>query len=311
MTETSSSGNAASTSAAGGPDYLSYFCLVLLSICLGSTFLFQRYALEGMTALEAGSFRIIFGAACLLPAALIAGQPLPKTGRMWSWAAFNGLVGVFLPFNMTMWALIYVPTSIAAIIYSVIPLIVLALSRLFLGVYISARKWFGLLLGAVGLIILTMIGESPSQILQGDLLPKFAVLVSAVLLAFSGIAIRQMPKSPPIAAMAAALMVAALFALIALAIAGLSSDIPVEAFAAIAAAGIFSTALGQTLRFFLLRRRGPVFVAPNAYLAAFVATVLGVVFLGEPITLALVVGFTVILIGLIIAQDGTGNMQSV
>ena len=74
---------------------------------------------------------------------------------------------------------------------------------------------------------------------------------------------------------------------------------------------MFSTALGQTLRFFLLRRRGPVFVAPNAYLAAFVATLLGVVFLGEPITPALVFGFAVILVGLIVAQDGTGNMSSV
>lgn len=311
MTETPNSSDAASPAATGGSDYLSYFFLVLLSVCLGSTFFFQHFALAGMTAFEAGSLRIIFGAACLLPAAVIAGQPLPKTTKMWSWAAFNGLVGVFIPFNLTMWALMFVPTSTAAIIYSVIPLIVLALSRLMLGVHISGRKWIGLFLGAVGLIILTVGGESPEHLLQGDLLPKLGVLTSATFLAFSGIAIRQMPKSPPIASMAAALAIAAGLSIAVLLFVGLSEGIPIEAIAAIAAAGVFSTALGQTIRFFLLRRRGPVFIAPNAYLAAFVATVLGIAFLGEPMTLVLVLGFAVILLGLIIAQDGTGNMASV
>ena len=319
MTGSPSNGNAAAGSPLpsqpspppAGPDYLSIFCLALLSLCLGSTFLFQRFALAGMTALEAGAFRMIFGAACLLPAALIVGQRLPRTVQMWSWAAFNGLIGIFIPFTLTIWALIYVPTSIAASIYSVIPLIVLALSKLVLGVHISRRKWFGLLLGAVGLMILTLEGKSVATLIEGDWVPKLAVLVSAVFIAFSGIAIRKMPKSPPIAAMAAALAVAALFSLLVLSFAGLNEAIPLEAILAIAAAGVFSTALGQTIRFFLLRRRGPVFIAPTAYLAAFVATVLGVLILNEPITLALVFGFSVILVGLIIAQDGTGNMGAV
>ena len=294
-----------------GPDYLSYLLLVLLSCSFGSTFLFQSIALQDMTALEAGCFRIIFGVAFLLPAALIAGQGLPRTAKLWRWATFNGLVGFFLPFNLTTWALLYVPTSIAATIYSVIPLIILALSRLFLGVHISGRKWFGLLLGAAGLAVLTLIGDSNAAPIQGHLVPKLAILVSAVMIALSGIAIRQMPKSPPLSAMAAALMVAAVFSGLALAFTGISDSISVPAIAAIAAAGLFSTAIGQTIRFILLRRRGPVFVAPNAYLAAFAATVLGVLLLGEPVTVTLVVGFIVILVGLVIAQDGTGNMNQV
>lgn len=308
MNETPSHRVAASSAR---PDYVSYLGLAFMAMAFGSTFLFQRIALDGMSALEAGSFRIIFGAAFLLPATFIARQPLPKTARLWSWAAFNGLVGIFIPFNMAMWALLYVPTSIAATIYSVIPLIVLALSRLFLGVYISKRKWIGLLLGAVGLMVLTLLGDSSAQLIQGDLLPKFVILVSAVLIAISGIAIRQMPKSPPISAMAAAVSIAALASIVALSILGLSEVISAKALVAIAAAGLISTAMGQTVRFFLLRRRGPVFIAPNAYLAAFVATVLGVLFLAEPVTYALVIGFGVILLGLVIAQDGTGNMTSV
>jgi drug/metabolite transporter (DMT)-like permease len=308
MTETPSAATAVPQT---GPDYLSYILLALLACSFGSTFLFQSIALRDLGPLETGSLRIIFGAAFLLPATFIAGQGLPRTAKLWSWATFNGLIGFFIPFNLTTWSLLYVPTSIAATIYSVIPLIILALSRLFLGVHISGRKWLGLLLGAVGLSILTLLGGSNSQPIQGDLLPKLAILISAVLIAVSGIAIRQMPKSPPLSAMAAALLIAAVSSAIAMAFTGFSDSISTQALVAIAAAGLFSTAIGQTIRFILLRRRGPVFVAPNAYLAAFAATVLGVLLLGEPVTLTLVVGFIVILVGLTIAQDGTGNMGQV
>ena len=80
--------------------------------------------------------------------------------------------------------------------------------------------------------------------LQGNLLAKFAILVSAMMVAMSGIAIRFMPKSPPMSAMAAALSIAAVLSIGALLFAGLSSSISYHALAAIAAAGLFSTAMG-------------------------------------------------------------------
>ena len=308
----------APTASSADPDYFSYFCLVCLAICLGSTFLFQFYALKGMNAPAAGGLRLVFCAAALVPAALIAGHGLPRDRVSWSWAGFNGLIGFFLPFNLTIWALQYVETGVAAVIYSVIPLFVLALSRLVLGVNISARKWFGLALGTLGLVILSLpsgsvVGgaETPNSWFGLALLAKFVVMISTVMLAMASIAIRKMPPTPPLAAMAAASLVAAGFSLPILVYAIPSSQMTANAIAAIAAAGIFSTALGQTIRYFLVRRTGPVFIAPTAYLAAGVATILGVVFLDEAVTLILLVGFAVILLGLIIAQDGTGKMEQV
>ncbi len=294
-----------------GKDFFSYFCLITLSICLGSTFFLQSLALQDMSPLYAGSLRLIFCAAALVPAALIAGQELPRTKTLWTWAAFNGLVGFFLPFNLTIWALQFIDTSISAVIYSVIPLMVLGMSRLVLGVHITVRKWVGLLLGTAGLVVLALPGGDAGQIVGGSLLAKLVVMISAVLLAAASVAIRKMPASPPLAAMAAASLIAAVFSLPVLAIESAGSEIKPLSFAAIAAAGVISTALGQTLRYFLVRRRGPVFLAPNAYLAAFVATVLGIVYLAEPITYALVIGFTVILVGLVIAQDGSGKMTQI
>ena len=300
MTDASASGN----------DYLSYFCLAVLSVCLGATFFFQSYALQDMSPPVAGALRILFCAAVLVPAAVVSGQKLPRTPSMWSWAALIGLLGLFLPFNLTIWAQQYVDTSVIAVIYAVIPLIVLFLSRLLLGVLITARKWFGVLLGSMGLVALAL-PESEGHLLDGDFLAKLAILGSTVMLAGAGIAIRKMPPLPPLAAMAAASIVSTLLSLPILAYSAPAIELKPLSLGAIIAAGVFSTAIGQTLRFFLVRRRGPVFIAPVAYLAAFVSTVLGVAFLNEPITATLVFGFVIILAGLMIAQDGSGKMASI
>lgn len=294
-----------------GNDFFNYFCLVSLSFCLGTTFILQIFALQDMSPLMAGTLRLAFCAAALVPAAFIAGHNLPTTRTLWLWATFNGLIGFYLPFNLTIWALQYVDTSVAAVIYSVIPLMVLAMSRLFLGVHITVRKWLGLVLGTTGLVVLALPDGMEGQIVDGDLFAKLVIMLSAASLAVAGIAIRKMPASPPLGAMAAASLVAAVLSLPVLAFEKSVLDIPPVSLAAIAVAGIVSTGLGQTLRFFLVRRRGPVFIAPNAYLAAFVATILGVAFLGEPITYTLVIGFSIILFGLIIAQDGSGKMDQI
>ncbi|MEP1205768.1 MAG: DMT family transporter [Rhizobiaceae bacterium] len=306
----------APTAQAQGSDLFNYLCLVSLSACLGSTFWLQSIALQDMSPLTAGALRLTFCAFALVPAAIIAGQKLPRSRVMWGWAGFNGLVGFFLPFNLTIWAQQYIETSIAAVIYSVIPLLVLAMSRLLLGVHITARKWLGLMLGTIGLVVLALPEDASSgsgiQLLDGSLFAKLVVLASAMMLAMSSVAMRKMPPTQPLAAMAAASIVGALLSLPVLAFSlPAASGIHPVSLAAIAAAGIFSTALGQTLRFFLVRRRGPVFIAPNAYLAAFFATVLGIALLGEPISFTLVIGFCVILFGLIIAQDGTGKMTQI
>jgi drug/metabolite transporter (DMT)-like permease len=90
-----------------GNDFFNYFCLVSLSFCLGTTFILQIFALQDMSPLMAGTLRLAFCAAALVPAAFIAGHNLPTTRTLWLWATFNGLIGFYLPFNLTAngWAL--------------------------------------------------------------------------------------------------------------------------------------------------------------------------------------------------------------
>ena len=78
---------------------------------------------------------------------------------------------------------------------------------------------------------------------------------------------------------------------------------------ALLAVGLFSTALGQFLRFTIIRRRGPVFLAPNGFLSTMVAVVLAVFLLDEAMTAQTWIAFAIMFAGLVIASDGSGHMK--
>mgnify|MGYP007004941847 CR=1 FL=1 len=61
---------------------------------------------------------------------------------------------------------------------------------------------------------------------------------------------------------------------------------------------ILSTTIAYSLRFFLIRRRGPVFLAPNAYVGVILVNVFGVAVLGDAITMAMIIAFPLIVLGL-------------
>jgi drug/metabolite transporter (DMT)-like permease len=74
---------------------------------------------------------------------------------------------------------------------------------------------------------------------------------------------------------------------------------------------IFSTAVAYSIRFFLVRRKGPVFLAPNAYFSIILTNVFGVLLLGDVITTPMKIAFVLIIFGLYLARDRSGYMKQV
>jgi drug/metabolite transporter (DMT)-like permease len=65
---------------------------------------------------------------------------------------------------------------------------------------------------------------------------------------------------------------------------------------------VIATALGTLLRGILIRREGAIFTSINAYIIPVNASIIGVLFLGETISLANIAAFCLIVIGLLIAR---------
>ena len=252
---------------------------------------------------------MIIAAMFMVPVALLTGHGLPRTATLWVWCSGIGIVGLLLPFLLVVWAQGYVPSSVAASYFATVPLLILLFSRVFLGTSISPRKWIGLLIGSGGLVVLSGPGTTALEASQSLIWPRIALLLCCFILAGTAIVMRQMPKAPPIQTTAGALLAAGITSL-PIAFFEIPRELPpTTSLLGLLGVGIISTGLGGLIRYWLIRRKGPVFITPNGYLAAMVAVVIGVVVLGEALSLATILGLVIIIAGLLISTDGSGQMS--
>ena len=292
-------------------DLISYLGLGLLALCFGSAFLFTSMALSGLSVAATGAARIVVAALFLVPLSLATGDGLPRSRKGWVWSAVFGLVAWVLPFTLLVWAQTRIPTNILGAFFAAVPLMILFLSRIFLKTPVSLRKWFGLAIGSVGLVLLAGPGTLSQLGTGGEYLAQFATLLATLGFAAGAILIRMMPSPSAMQATAGAASASAIMALPVLIIELPNASLNAPTVLGVLGVGVISTGIGQFLRFFLIRRRGPIFITPNGYLAAIVTGFFGWAFLGENPTLSAIVSFAVILAGLIIASDGTGRMKQV
>lgn len=292
-------------------DFLSYGVLGCLALCFGSAFFFTALAMDGISVSGTGAARVVISALFLVPLAFATGDGLPGSVWAWLWMTAYSLASWVLPFFLLVWAQTRVPTNILGAYFAAIPLLVLFFSWIFLRVQVSKRKWMGLLVGSIGLVLLAGPGTMSQIGGQSDLLAQAAVLAAVSGFAIGAIMIRVMPAKSSIQLVSGASLAGAIMVLPVLAIEIRTATLTTTAVTGILWLGIVSTALGQYLRIFLIRRRGPLFVLPNGYMAAMVTALLGVAFLGESLTASAVAAFGVIILGLTIASDGTGRMGQV
>lgn len=292
-------------------DVVAYAALLAMVLSTGSTFLFIVLALEGFSAMATASWRLIIGALFLVGVAFAIGEGLPRNGRIWAWAALFGFINYLVPAVTLSWAQQFLPTNVAGAYYASIPLMLLVMSAVFFGVKITWRKGLGLVIGSAGLVLLAGPGTGSQLGGQVPVLPQMAIFLSCICLALTGILARIIPKVAPMQLSAAAALVAAVPFVPVAAMTLPDTPPPGSAIAGLIAAGVISSGVAHFARFFLIRRKGPVFVTPNAYLAAIWTAFLGVSVLGETLTPPTLIALGIVLSGVVVAQDGSGKMKAV
>lgn len=291
-------------------DLGAYTTLVILSLVWGSTFLLTDIALDAFSPVQITILRFTIGALAISPLLMTSGQWRPLKRIDWAWFASLGLFGHALPFWVIAWAQQFVPSSLAAIFLSTVPLFVLILARTVLKERVSIGKWIGFSIGFAGLVIL--IGPSALSGVGEHLLAQLGLLAACFLFACSSMILRRMPATPPIQTTTLALSISVLFLAplgfigAAQAVADLTASagwtVRLLPLGSVLILGIVLSGIGQSVRAFTIVRRGPVFFSTIGYLIPVWASFLGIVFLGETLTAAQVTAYGVILVGLIIAQ---------
>ncbi len=289
-------------------DWAAWGGLFVLALLFGSSFYWNVLILSHYDAWAGAALRFISGGVFLTAVALITGAGLPRTQVEWGWCAIYGVLAFAFPFTIVAHVQTVVPSNVVAIFFAAIPLLILAMSSFFLAVPITARKWVGCAIGTAGLIYMAGPGTLSQLGGRSAALPVLGTLLAVSSLAYGAIVIRRMPPMPATRTAAGATLLAGIAGLPMLFLSGPVQAPTVTALIGIIGGGIATTGLGQLLRVALLRRKGPVFITPNAYLAAIVGVILGVVLLGEQITVETIIAGCVLLAGILIAQDGSGRM---
>jgi drug/metabolite transporter (DMT)-like permease len=137
---------------------LKWFYLFGLSLIWGSSFILIKRGLVGLTAIQVGSFRIIFAALFLL---MIGFSSLKKISRgQWKFIVVTSFFGTFVPAYLFAIAETQVDSSIVAILNSLTPLNTLILGMLVFGIQFQKRQILGVFIGFLGCLLLVFSGTS-------------------------------------------------------------------------------------------------------------------------------------------------------
>ena len=294
-----------------GPDYWAWTAFGVMAVCMSLSFVFVKISLEGFTLAQSVGGRLVIGACFLVVLAQVFGDGLPRKMWFWKWSLALGLINFVFPFALTTYSQTILASNVVGAMFSLIPLATIGLSALFLGVHITGRKLSGIVIGFVGLVVISEPAKWGGFNGIAPVVPMLATLGAIFCIASAAILIRVMPKVHPFSLMGGSALVAAAFGLVPFLSIFDGEVPPMRPWVGLLGVSFFSYTIALSIRFYLIRRKGPVFLAPNAYVGVILVNVFGVTILGDAISWAMITAFPLIFLGLFIAQDGSGNMKQV
>lgn len=276
----------------------------LLATLWGLSFLAIEVGLRTLEPVLFAAFRYAIAAVLLLGAALVRREDWRPAGRPDVDAILGG--GVFLVAGN---ALLFlgqqtVPSGVAAIMQSLVPVLTsLWAVALLPQERVSAVGYAGILLGFVGVGLI--VRPDPANLLGGDVVGRLLILGQAASVALGGVLIQRAGPALDSAALSGWSMAVggAILIVVSLAIGEpLALPATVPGWAAVAYLGVFATAVAFFIYYTLLEVRGALETSLVAYLVPVVATIVGVVVLGESVTPATVAGFLLVFAGFVLLK---------
>ncbi|GGK33238.1 transporter [Pilimelia terevasa] len=310
--DTSASPRVPAAPAAGGPDapagpraWLPGF--LLLALIWGASFLFIEVAIRELHPVYVTLFRVAAGALTVLVVLKATGGRLPRDLRTWGHMTFVGVFGVAIPFTLFGYGEQHVSSVLAGIWNATTPLVALPLAVL---VYrterLTARRLVGMVLGFAGVLLVLGVWRGVGgSALVGQLLCFGAAVCYGVIIGYQRRYLTGVPGGSVAVPAGNLITATVLLAVVAPFVAGpppAPGDLSLPVVASVLALGALGTGLAFVLHFRVITVAGASTGASVTYLLPVVATLLGVLVLGEHIDWNQPVGGVVVLLGVAISQ---------
>lgn len=282
---------------------ISWVIFIALSLVWGSSFILMKKTAEELNGWEIGSIRIFSAGLFFLPLAIIHLKDIPKDKLLL--VLLSGVIGNFFPsFLFAISISKKVDSSFAGILNSLTPLFVVALGIMFFKVKIENKKIAGVIIGFIGLFILT-ITRGPISISSIG----FTLLILLATI-FYGINVNMVGKFlkgvDPFKMATVSISFIAIPATIILSqqeviqLLG-SNETKRTAFFLVCLLGIFGTAIATAFFYLLIKRAGGLFASLVTYAIPVVAIFWGIL-ANEPIGIVQFGCLGIILTGVYLAN---------
>ena len=278
-----------------------YFHFAASGLLWGIPYLLMKVAVEDIPPTVIVCGRVLIGAAILIPIA-IHQKVLMDAIRGWRYVLPYAIFEMMIPWILITNAEVKISSGLAGLLIATVPI----WSTIFASITGDKSVWHskrlvGILVGFVGLV--GLVGYE-SIIGSSDPLSIAMMLVTAMSYSYAVNMISQ--KLPDVSGIAinglAMIFTAIAYAPLMIVQFPEASTVSKEAAISLIALGVFSTSLAFISYFIVMKEIGPARASVITYVNTAVAVVLGVVILSEPLTLGIIIGLPLVMIGSFLAS---------
>ena|SRR5919198_1177941 len=269
--------------------------LVALAAIWGSSFLLMRIAAPALGPLATADLRMLIAGLALL--VYFGATGFDAQWRHWGRQyVIVGTMNSGVPFLLYAYAALALPAGLLAVLNATAPMWGMLLAALILRERITIARALGLALGIAGVALVSRPGGASTAPLA-----IAAALAAAFFYGLTGVYVKRFAPQAPARGMAVGTQVAAGAVLLPLLLAAPPSSFPAAPVtASIVALGLLCGAVAYILYFRLLADIGATGALTVTYLIPVFGVIFGSVFLGEPITAAMLAGGALVVLGTVL-----------
>ena len=280
------------------------FRLALLALIWGSSFLWIKLADRGFAPVEVTFARLALGSAALFPVVAARREALPRSAALWARIGLAALFANAIPYLLFAVAEQSVDSSTAGVINATTPLWTVTLAvAVRHQKSVTARQCAGLVVGFGGTLLIFSPWHSAYSVTSAGGLECLAASISyAISYVYMDRFLARRGMSP-ITLSACQLLVAAALLAVALPLSGAGApQVSATSLASLVILGVLGTGVAYVLNYQIITSEGATVAATVTYLLPVVAIVLGVVVLGETVTVTVLAGIALVLAGVALTR---------
>lgn len=281
--------------------------LIILSAIWGGSFIFMRMISPRLGPILTASMRTLLAGICLLILFKVTHYKI-NWKRDYKQFLVIGVVNSSIPFYMFAYAALHIPASLSAIMNSMSPMFGAILSAVFLLEPLSIRKSIGLILGSLGVGIISSLSVTGAG--HEYYLAIGACLLAALCYGISSIYIKLRASHIEAKSIAAGSQLFAGLALLPFAfIKPYPVVLDVEIIAYVLLFAIFCNAIAYLLYYDLIKHVGPTKALTVTFLVPIFSILWGYTLLNEGISTSTVIGGLIILCGTYLVVTTSHNKE--